>query len=134
MDSSDLAAFVVDEEQRIISANAAFRELVAREGVEPVGVTLGDVIRCINVVVEEQPCGKTTRCLYCALDQAFSETLRGRSRVGPFELQRTVFGEERPAERLYELCIRALSEGAEGVALITLKDLTESGREGAGSV
>jgi len=87
------ALIVVDGHHRIRWHDEAFRRDFASlrpESPHPAHDAFGNAIGCINAVVEERACGRTTRCPHCTLYQLVQRTIRDNVAVGPVSMERTV--------------------------------------------
>jgi hypothetical protein len=65
---------VVQDNARVISANAAARKLLRKEQLEICGELAGDVIGCRHAR-EPGGCGRTQHCKSCAIRQCVTHTL-----------------------------------------------------------
>jgi PAS domain-containing protein len=65
---------VVQDNARVISANAAARKLLSKEQLEICGELAGDVIGCRHAR-EPGGCGRTQHCKSCAIRQCVTHTL-----------------------------------------------------------
>ena len=73
-DALSVPVLVVQDNARVISANAAARKLLSREQLEICGELAGDVIGCRHAR-EPGGCGRTRRCRSCAIRQCVTHTL-----------------------------------------------------------
>ena len=74
LDEMEAPVLVVQDNARVISANAAARKLMSREEVEICGDLAGEVIGCRHSR-EPGGCGSTKHCRSCAIRQCVTHTL-----------------------------------------------------------
>jgi len=74
LDELQAPVLVVQDNARVISANAAARKLMSKEEIEICGELAGDVIGCRHAR-EPGGCGRTRRCRSCAIRQCVTHTL-----------------------------------------------------------
>jgi len=74
LDELKAPVLVVQDNARVISANAAARKLLSKEQLEICGELAGDVIGCSHAR-EPGGCGRTRHCKSCAIRQCVTHTL-----------------------------------------------------------
>jgi len=74
LDELSAPVLVVQDNARVISANAAARKLLSREQLEICGELAGDVIGCRHAR-EPGGCGRTQHCKSCTIRQCVTHTL-----------------------------------------------------------
>jgi hypothetical protein len=74
LDELKAPVLVVQDNARVISANAAARRLLSKEQLEICGELAGDVIGCSHAK-EPGGCGRTRHCKSCAIRQCVTHTL-----------------------------------------------------------
>jgi PAS domain-containing protein len=120
--SARTPAFVVDRLRRIRWANPPFARLMGMTEASLVGATFGEAIGCINAIVERAPCGQTTRCGYCLLEQALERGLVERESQGPVQMVRTVTIRGAPVERSFEFVLSPVLRDGEWMVHVSLPD------------
>ena len=75
LDELSAPVLVVQDNARVISANAAARKRLSKEQLEICGELAGDVIGCRHAR-EPGGCGRTRHCRSCAIRQCVTHTLK----------------------------------------------------------
>ncbi|MHC5209403.1 MAG: hypothetical protein ACYTG2_01635 [Planctomycetota bacterium] len=100
LDPSLPAYLVVDRRQHIARARGRLHPTdrpPRRAGWLDPPVSLGELLGCINIVVEKRPCGHTSRCHYCTLQHALSRaTAWSETNIGACLADGDEIIEERP--------------------------------------
>jgi hypothetical protein len=115
-----MPSFLVDGLRRIRWASPPFARLVGMTEASLVGSTFGEAIGCINAIVERAPCGQTSRCGFCLLEQALDRGLGDRESIGPVHLVRTVTIRGAPVERSFEFVVRPVRAYGECMVYVEL--------------
>ena len=116
------AVALLDGFHRVVRHNEAFARLFDRQG-SVVGRSFGELLTCINLVVEDSACGLTTRCPRCILARALRATIQADERVGPVILHRTTFAGGAIDERAFRFETRPRRVRGEMLAVLSLREL-----------
>jgi len=125
LDQIDAAVLIVDERMRIHQFNRSFLSLFDRAAAPLAGASFGRISGCVNAVKENQPCGATSQCRLCLLNQSLVQTLAGKVPVERAPLERVFYLDGRPVRKHLEFSARVLTYQGRRMVLVVLHDVTD---------
>ncbi len=126
--ASPIGMLLLDEETRIVDANAALAAIVLRDPAEIIQQRGGGGLGCIHSLENEKGCGYAQACPACPLRNSISAVLSSGTRVHGAEIQPTLLiggREERPWLRVSAEPV--LLHGRKHV-VVAIDDITERKR------
>jgi PAS domain-containing protein len=126
LDALPLSVISVDADRRLISANAAARELLNVDEVsEAEGCRFGDVARCINALGNPAGCGHSEACQSCDVRMTAESAVAGAAAEAR-EVTLRVDRDGTVLDRVFLLSARPFAiAGSPTRALLFLQDVTD---------
>jgi len=125
LDNINSAVLIIDEEFRIHQFNGVFHELFDRASNRIVQKTFGDVTGCVNAVIENKPCGETSKCSNCILRRSLVETMARQVPADNLWLERVFYINGEPVEKYFEFSTRHVIFKGRKMVLVIIYDVTE---------
>ena len=125
LDNITSAVLIADEDMQIHQFNKSFLDLFDRATDQPVDHSFGRIAGCVNAVVENRPCGQTSRCQFCSIRRSLLDAVVGEVPVDRRRLERRFFIDGRPVTKYLEFSARPIQFQGRRMILVILYDITE---------
>jgi len=119
------AVFIADKDFKIHQFNDSFLTLFNRSGSNLVDVTFGPASGCINAIKENKPCGETSACNNCVLNQTLRNTILNQEPAEKKFLERIFYIRGVPVKKYLEFTSRSITFQNQIMILIFIYDITE---------
>ena len=121
----DSAVFIADDKFRIHQFNDSFLTLFNRSDANLVDITFGPASGCINAVKENKPCGETSACKNCILNQTLHNTILNLTHNEKKYLERIFYIDGKPVKKYLEFTSRPITFRHQTMILVFIYDITK---------
>lgn len=125
LDHIDAAVLIADEHLDIHQFNHSFLNLFDRAAGTPPGGSFGRISGCVNAVLENRSCGKTSQCRFCVLRRSLIEMLTAEVPVDRKRLERTFYIDGRPVPKHLDFSARPIQFQGRRMILVIIFDVTD---------
>lgn len=125
LQNMDSAIFIADEHFKIHQFNDSFLTLFNRSGSNLVDLTFGPASGCINAVQENKPCGETSACKNCIINQTLHNTILNLEPNEKKYLERIFYIDGKPVKKYLEFTSRAITFQNQTMILVFIYDITK---------
>lgn len=125
LDNINSAILIADENLQIHHFNDSFLNLFDKAADSLIARGFGEAVGCVNAVVENKPCGKTSHCAHCLLRKSLIQTLVEDVPVDRQHLERTFYLNGKPVQKHLEFSTRRISFQGRKMFLIIIYDITD---------
>jgi sigma-B regulation protein RsbU (phosphoserine phosphatase) len=125
LDNINSAILIADENLQIHHFNNSFLNLFDHAADSFFGKGFGEATGCVNAVIENKPCGETSRCAHCLLRKSLIQTLVENAPVDRRHLERTFYLDGKPGQKHLEFSTRRIGFQGRDMFLIIIYDITD---------
>ncbi len=125
LDHVDAAVLILDEDLKIHQFNRSFLDLFDRAADKFIQASFGQISGCVNSVRENLPCGSTSKCQFCLLNDSLIETLTSRAPVKRQRMDRTFYIDGRAVQKNLEFTARPIQFSERHMILVIIYDVTD---------
>jgi sigma-B regulation protein RsbU (phosphoserine phosphatase) len=125
LDNINSAILIADENLQIHHFNNSFLNLFDHAADSFFGKGFGEATGCVNAVIENKPCGETSRCAHCLLRKSLIQTLVENAPVDRRHLERTFYLDGKPVQKHLEFSTRRIGFQGRDMFLIIIYDITD---------
>ncbi len=127
-DVMGIFALILDEQNRILFANDAFKRALAITADEKmIGRRIGEVFNCIHVADSSEGCGNTSNCIGCGLSQAIELSKRNDLAVEKENLL-TILNGNKIESIEYKVRTKSVLVDDKKLFLVVLQDISHEKR------
>ncbi|MCD4719780.1 MAG: serine/threonine-protein phosphatase [Desulfobacula sp.] len=126
LQNMDSAVFIADEYFKIHQFNDSFLTLFNRSDSNLVDITFGPASGCINAVKENKPCGETSACKNCIINQTLRNTVLTQEPDEKKFLERIFYIGGVPVKKYLEFTSRSITFRNQRMILVFIYDITKS--------
>jgi len=119
------AVLIVDENLQIHQFNDFFVELFDSSLDTFVEKSFGQVSGCVNAVIENKPCGKTSKCENCILRRSLIQTLLEKIPADKMKLDRIFYVNGEAKQKHLEFSTRPIDYQGQKLILVIIYDVTD---------
>ncbi|MCP4672302.1 MAG: SpoIIE family protein phosphatase [Desulfobacula sp.] len=125
LQNMDSAVFIADDHFKIHQFNDSFLTLFNRSDTNLANITFGPASGCINAVQENKPCGETSACKNCILNQTLHNTILNLQPNEKKFLERIFYIDEKPVKKYLEFTSRPITFQNQTMILVFIYDITK---------
>jgi sigma-B regulation protein RsbU (phosphoserine phosphatase) len=125
LDNMNSAILIADENLQIHHFNNSFLNLFDHAADSYLGKGFGEATGCVHAVIENQPCGETSRCAHCLLRKSLVQTLIENAPIDGQRLKRIFYINGRPVQKYLEFSTRRISFRGREMFLVFIYDITD---------
>ena len=125
LQNMDSAVFIADDNFKIHQFNDSFLTLFNRSDSSLVDITFGPASGCINAVKENKPCGETSACKNCIINQTLHNTVLNLEPNEKKFLERIFYIDGKPVKKYLEFTTRAINFRSQTMILVFIYDITK---------
>ncbi len=119
------AVLIVDEDLQIHQFNEFFVELFDSALDIYVEKSFGQATGCINAVMENKPCGKTSKCHSCILRRSLIESMMEKVPADKLTLERVFYINGEAKQKHLEFSTRPVYYQGQKLTLVIIYDITD---------
>ncbi len=124
LDHVDAAVLILDEDLKIHQFNRSFLDLFDRAADQFMQASFGQISGCVNSVRENKPCGSTSKCQHCLLNNSLIETMTSRAPVKHQRMDRTFYIDGRAVHKNLEFTAQPIQFSGRRMILVIIYDVT----------
>jgi len=124
LQNMDSAVFIADENFKIHQFNDSFLTLFNRSDSNLVDLTFGPASGCINAIRENKPCGETSACKNCIINQTLHNTVLTMEPNEKKYLERIFYIKGKPVKKYLEFTSRPIIFHDQTMILVFIYDIT----------
>ncbi len=121
----DSAVIIADINFKIHQFNDSFLTIFNRSDLNLVDVTFGPASGCINAVKENKPCGETSACKNCIINQTLHNTVLNLEPNEKKFLERIFYIDGKPVKKYLEFTSRPITFRKQTMILVFIYDITK---------
>lgn len=124
LDNINSAVLIADENLHIHQFNHSFHNLFDSATESVLESTFGDAVGCVNAILENKPCGATSKCSQCILRKSLLQNLIESAPVDNQPLNRVFYINGKPVEKHFQFSTRPITFQGRRMFLIIIYDVT----------
>ncbi len=125
LDNMDSAVLIADENMKIHQFNNSFLDLFDNAAESILEAGFGETVGCINAVLENKACGKTSQCANCLLRRSLILNLTDKPSVDKQPLNRIFYINGKPVQKYLQFSTRKVTFQGRKMFLIIIYDVTD---------
>jgi len=125
LQNMDSAVFIADDKFKIHQFNDSFLTIFNRSDLNLVDITFGPASGCINAVKENKPCGETSACKNCIINQTLHNTVLNLEPNEKQFLERIFYIDGKPIKKYLEFTSRPITFRNQTMILVFIYDITK---------
>jgi sigma-B regulation protein RsbU (phosphoserine phosphatase) len=119
------AVLIVDKSFQIYQFNDFFFNLFDSSLDTFVEKSFGQITGCVNAVIENKPCGETSKCNHCILRQSLLQTFLEKAPVEKAPLKRVFYIKGEAKRKYLEFTTRPVEYQGKPLVLVIIYDVTD---------